>query len=139
MQSRRGQTRAADKIGGAEMGYAQQGAAGAFGWRGLDFAGRFKREKHQIQVPRRMRVFWAAVRCLGQRSDRSSHIDQSRRLAGRSRVRIGRAGTPTAIVPAARERMTTEPAPMTTSSPMSTPAQIVTFEPHHTREPMLIG
>ena len=44
MQPRRSQTRAADQIGGAEMGYAQQRAAGAFGWHRLDFVGRFERE-----------------------------------------------------------------------------------------------
>ena len=57
MQPCRGQTRAADKIGGAKMSDVQQRMAGASDGHRWDYVGRFQREMHQIQVCRRMRVW----------------------------------------------------------------------------------
>src|ERR1700730_17282203 len=67
------------------------------------------------------------------RSGQTDHRDGS---GPRSRVRMGLAGMPTATHPEGRDLTTTEPAPITTSSPIYTPAQIVTAEPHQTRAPI---
>ena len=53
--------------------------------------------------------------------------------------RSTRQGFPTATTPAGMSFVTTEPAPMTASSPMVTPGRIVTFAPIQTRFPIAMG
>lgn len=52
---------------------------------------------------------------------------------------IARHGSPTAVTPSGTERVTTLPAPMTTSAPMVTPGSTITPPPSHDLAPMLIG